>query len=84
MTTTLTDTHPDAERFQIELLRHAPVWSKLEMLGQLNATVRTLALSGLRQRHPQASPETIQRMLADLILGETLAARVYGEYPDAS
>jgi hypothetical protein len=54
------------------------------MVGQLNTTVRTLALSGLRQRHPEASPETLRRMLADLILGEELAAKVYGEHPHAS
>jgi hypothetical protein len=83
MSTPLTDTHPDAERVQIELLRRAPAWRKLDMVGQLNATVRTLALSGLRQRHPNTSPETLRRMLADLILGEALATRVYGENPHA-
>jgi hypothetical protein len=83
MTILLSDTHPNAERIQIELLRKAPVWGKLDMLGQLNETVHLLALSGLRQRHPDASPETLRRMLADLILGEALAARVYGEHSHA-
>ena len=54
MSTLFPDTHPEAERVQIELLRQAPAWRKLEMVGQLNQTVRTLALSGLRQRHPEA------------------------------
>jgi len=47
-------------------------------VGQLNQTVRTLALSGLRQRHPQASPQELRRRLADLLLSPDLAARVYG------
>jgi hypothetical protein len=52
MTTPMTDTHSDAERIQIELLRRASAWCKLDMVGQINATVRTLALSELQKRHP--------------------------------
>lgn len=72
------DTNPKAERIQIELLRSAPAWRKIQMVAQLNETVRTLAMSGLTQRHPQATPAELRRLLADLILGETLAAQVYG------
>ena len=72
------DTRPEAERVQIELLRQAPAWRKLEMVGQMNRTVRTLALSGLRQRYPQATPEELRRRLADLLFGPALAVRVYG------
>jgi hypothetical protein len=72
------DTRPEAEQVQIELLRQAPAWRKLEMVGQMNQTVRTLALSGLRQRYPQATPEELRRRLADLLLGPALAARGYG------
>jgi hypothetical protein len=74
----MNDTRPEAERVQIELLRQAPAWRKLELLGQLNQMARDLALSGLRQRHPQASPDELQRLLADLILGPDLAVRAYG------
>ena len=38
----------------------------------------TLALNGLHQRHPHASPEELRRRLADIRLGPELAARVYG------
>jgi hypothetical protein len=76
------DTHPEAERIQIELLRQAPPWRKLHMVGQLNGMLRTLALSGLRQRYPQATPEELHRRLADLWLGPDLAARVYGRLPE--
>jgi hypothetical protein len=72
------DTRPEAEQVLIDLLRAAPAWRKLEMIDQLNRAVRILALSGLRQRHPQASSEELRRRLADLLLGPELAARVYG------
>jgi hypothetical protein len=82
------DTRPEAELVLIKLLRQAPPWRKLHMVDQLNQTVRTLALSGLRQRHPNATPQELRRRLADLLLGPELAARVYGplhapEAPDA-
>ena len=44
----------------------------------MNETVRTLALAGLRQRHPDDTPAQRRRRLADLMLGEDVAARVYG------
>jgi len=72
------DTSPEAEQVLISLLRQAPAWRKLEMVGQMNQTVRTLALSGLRHRYPQATPEELRRRLADLLLGAELATRVYG------
>jgi Arc/MetJ family transcription regulator len=44
----------------------------------MNQAVRTLALSGLRERYPEATPKELRRRLADLLLGEDLAARAYG------
>lgn len=82
MTTLSSDTNTKAERVQIELLRRAPAWRKIHMVAQLNETVRTLALSGLRQRHPEASPLELRRLLADLILGESLAKKIYGPIPE--
>lgn len=74
----LSDTRPEAERVQIELLRRAPMWRKLELVGEMNQAVRTLALSGLRRRYPEATSDELRRLLADLLLGPALAARVYG------
>jgi hypothetical protein len=78
MSTLSPDTLPAAEAIQIALLRRAPAWRKLELVGQLSATVQTLLLSGLRQRNPQSTPNELRRLLADLLLGPELAARVYG------
>lgn len=88
MSTLFPDTRPEAEQMLFELLRQAPSWRKLEMLAQLNQAAQTLALSGLRQRHPKATPQELRRRLADLLLGRTLAEQVYGplaaqEQPDA-
>jgi hypothetical protein len=78
MSTLSADTAPEIEAFQIQRLRQMPPWRKLELVGEMNRTVRTLALTGLRQRHPDDTPAQQQRRLADMLLGPELASRVYG------
>jgi hypothetical protein len=72
------DTHPEAKAILLQLLRNAPSWRKFKMVAQLNASVQTLALSGLRQRYSQAGEAELRRRLADVLLGTALAAEVYG------
>ena len=76
------DTSPHVEDMQIERLRQTPPWRKLALVGEMNRTVRTLALAGLRQRHPGDTPAQLQRRMADLLLGPDLAALVYGPLPE--
>ena len=76
-----TDTSPEAEAVLIELLRAMPSWRKLQMMNRLNCRLRTLAMSGLRQRFPDATDEELFWRLAELRLGSVLATRVYGPPP---
>lgn len=73
------DTHPRMEALQIQLWRGASPTRKMNMLAQLNSSARMLALTGLRSQYPQASQAVLRRKLADLLLGEELARKVYGE-----
>jgi hypothetical protein len=75
------DTTPEAEAILFKLWRETPAWRKLEMMEHLNRMARQLALAGLRRRHPDAGPEELHRLLADMILGSELAAQVYGPIP---
>ena len=77
------DTHPKMEALQIQLWRQASATRKMHMLAQLNAAAQMLALAGLQSRYPQASKAELRRRLADLLLGEELARKVYGEINDA-
>ena len=72
------DTHPEIEELQIGILRTFSPARKMELLASLNSAARKLALAGLRQRHPSASEDELIRRLADLLLGEELAEKVYG------
>lgn len=73
------DTHPKMEALQIEQLRLAPSFRKMEMLVSLNRADRSLVLAGLRQRYPQASDAALRRCLAEILLGPDLARRVFGD-----
>ncbi len=84
MTTLSPDTDPDTEQLQIRRLQQMPAWRKLALMAEMNRSVRTLALAGLRQRYPDDSPAQRQRRLADLVLGSDLAARAYGPWPEES
>ena len=76
------DTHPDAERVLIELLRRATPARKMALVLDANRTARLLALAGLRERHPGESATRLRRRLADLWLGPDLAAKAYGPLTD--
>ncbi len=82
MSTLFPDTHPEAEAVLIRLLRQAPPWRKLEMVDQLNQSVKLFALVGLRQRYPNDDEARLHRRLADLLLGDELALKVYGPLPE--
>jgi len=82
MTKLFSDTHPKMESLYIELLRQANPTRKMNMLAQLNSAVRLLAITGLRSKYPQATENELRRKLADLLLGEALALKVYGEEND--
>jgi hypothetical protein len=51
----ISDTHPEAERVQIEGLRAMTPARRIRILDELSMTVRTLALAGIRHRFPNAS-----------------------------
>lgn len=72
------DTRPEIEAMLRDMLRKATPAQKMAMAGQMYATMKVLALVGLRERHPDENPAQIRRRLADLLLGAELAEKVYG------
>src|SRR3989442_8100768 len=70
------DTHPDAQRVRDQVLRRMSGPEKLAAVDELTSFVHSLALAGLRQRMPDASPAEIERAHFELVLGAELATRV--------
>lgn len=81
MSKTLSDTTPEADAIQLEILRQMPVWRKLQLMEELTDMARLVALDSLRQQFPQASQKELRRLLMDRLLGPELAATVYGPRP---
>ncbi|HBO33745.1 MAG TPA: hypothetical protein DD636_03250 [Anaerolineaceae bacterium] len=78
MSALYSDTQPQIERMQIEIIRRMPSWKKFAIVDDLNETVRAFALSGIKQSHPNANAEQIRRLLAERMLGTDLMHKVYG------
>ncbi len=74
----LSDTPPEIEAMQLDLLRRAPPWRKAHMLGQMYQTAKNLAMVGLRHRNPDASEAYLRHRLAFILLGPELAESAYG------
>jgi hypothetical protein len=72
------DTDPQAERVLIGLLQEAPQWRRIEIMCGMIETLRSLVLSGVRQRYPHAGEDEIRRRVADILLGPELAEKAYG------
>ncbi len=74
----LLDTSADAERVADSIYREMPGWRKLQLVDDAMRTCRSLALMGLRSRHPGESEARLRRRLFGLLLGEPLATQAYG------
>jgi hypothetical protein len=73
------DTTPEIERRQIEAWQRMSDAEKLALTMSMSATVRHLALAGVKQRYPAASPREQFLRLAIVTLGEELARKAYPE-----
>lgn len=70
------DTTPEVEEILFAFYRTAPTWKKMQIMSDLNRSVRTLAMSGLRKRHPNATPGELRYRLAELLYGAEIAEKM--------
>jgi hypothetical protein len=73
------DTSAEAERVLVEKLRAMSPEQRLGLALSLSQSVRSLALAGVRQRHPSASAREQLLRLAITIHGRDLATAAYPE-----
>lgn len=72
----VTDTSLEAEQVLVQLLRKAPAWRKLEMVSDLNRTLRELVMSELGERHPSKSENELRLLLAERLYGTEVAQAI--------
>lgn len=63
------DTSPDAEEYQFKLWRSCSLWKKAELIAQWTQGTWELALLGINNQYPDASPAKIRREFMRRSLG---------------
>jgi hypothetical protein len=76
------DTTPEAQQMQFELLRRTPAWKRFALTCELIQATRNLMLAGLRRRFPQVSEEELRRRLIARLLTRDEVIRAYGFDPE--
>ena len=69
----LTDTHPDADAVQQELLRQMTASQKMFLVNSLTATVVSLCKQGIRERHPEYDERDVAVHFVGMNYGKELA-----------
>jgi len=70
------DTHPDAEKAQLDLLRQASVSQRLTLAFFLSQTVIDLAKRAIRRRYPHDGEQEILLRFVSVHYGAELASRL--------
>ena len=72
----LTDTHPEAEKVQLDLLRKKTPAERFALMRSLTAFVTGLSRRSLMQAHPELSEAELRIKIIELQYGKELAERV--------
>jgi hypothetical protein len=72
----ISDTHPEAERVQIELLRKKTVSERFALVRSLTAFTIDLSRRAVARANPDLNPEELRLKYIELVYGKELARRV--------
>ena len=72
----LSDTHPEAEKVQIDLLRKASTSERFALMCSLTATAISLSRRAIARANPDLSPQEVDLKFVELHYGKELASRV--------
>ncbi len=72
----ISDTHPDAERVQIELIRKRTVSERFALVRSLTAFALGLSRRAISRTNPDLGPEELRLKYIELAYGRELAQRV--------
>ena len=80
MKTQSPDTHPEAERVQIELLRKAGMAKRISIAGRLSRSAIQLSRQAIRKANPTASETELHLLFIELNYGKELADRLRAHF----
>ena len=76
MKTQSTDTSPEAEKIQLDLLRKASVARRFSLVRSLSNTTIQLARRAIRRTHPEADEQEVLLIFVETHYGKELADRL--------
>ena len=71
------DTTAEAARVQLDIFRGMQPHRRLELALQMSTSLRNLAASGVRGRHPDYTERQVQLAVARLTLGDELFGKAF-------
>lgn len=83
-TTCTTDTSPEAEAIQLDLLRKMTPKQRIQKMCSLSQNVRQMAFEAIRRRHPDYDEQDIRLAFIELHYGKSLADDVRRATQDAN
>jgi hypothetical protein len=76
MSTLSKDTHPDAEKFQIELIRKADFTKKMSLLVSMTETMRLLSFRAIKRANPELNDRECDLLFVEYHYGKDLADKL--------
>ncbi|MBC8183004.1 hypothetical protein H8E88_18020 [candidate division KSB1 bacterium] len=73
----ITDNHQNTEKFLIENYRKKTFSEKMRMIKEITIACQKMALSGIKQRHPDADNKELRLRLGALWLTKETMLNVY-------
>lgn len=75
------DTSPDARQVQIEIWRRLGPSGRVALAVEMSENVRSIAMDGVRRRHPEYSGEEIRHAVFRMMLGDDLYQQAWPDRP---
>jgi hypothetical protein len=77
----IADTTPDAADVQLAIYRRMSPTRRCEIAAEMSATARSVALAGIRSRHPDYDERSARLALFRLVVGDALFRRAWPDAP---
>ena len=71
------DTTPEADAVQLEVYRRLGGTGRVATVFRLNAVVRTVAIAGIKRRHPGYDDRQVEWAWQRLVLGDALVREAF-------
>ncbi len=77
----VSDTSPEARKVQIRIWRRLGPSGRVALAAKMSENVRSIAMDGVRRRHPEYSEEEVRHAVFRMMLGDDLYRQAWPDRP---